>query len=72
MRFLSTTEQNYIQEISNQLTALHKKTFYEIPIIGWDICLTCDGPYVFEGNLGCDIEEYNYDEYIKYMKLIYG
>ena len=20
----------------------------------------------------CDIEEYNYDEYIKYMKLIYG
>jgi hypothetical protein len=69
--FLSTIEQMYIKEISQQLLVLHKNDFYEIPIIGWDVCLTCNGPYVFEGNLGCDIEEYNYDEYIEIMKLIY-
>jgi len=69
--FLSNMEQLYIQEISEKLLLLHKKSFHEIPIIGWDVCLTCNGPYVFEGNLGCGIHEYYYDEYIEIMNLIY-
>lgn len=69
--FLSNIEQQYIKEISNKLLVLHNTQFKEIPIIGWDACLTCNGPYVFEGNIGCDIEDYNYDEYMKIMKLIY-
>jgi hypothetical protein len=64
-------EQSYINTISQKLLLLHENKFKEIPIIGWDICLTCNGAYVFEGNIGCDIENYNYDEYMKYMNLIY-
>lgn len=69
--FLSVVEQRYIHEISNQLLTLHKNKFVKIPLIGWDICLTCNGSYVFEGNLGADIEEYNYDEYMDVMNQIY-
>jgi hypothetical protein len=70
--FLSNIEQMYIKEISQKLLLLHKNSFHEIPIIGWDICLTCNGPYVFEGNLGSGINENKYNEYIEFMNIIYN
>ena len=69
--FLSQRENDYIREICRQLLDLHRKEFGVVPLIGWDVCLTCDGPYVFEGNLGADIEPYNYKEYMKMVHEIY-
>jgi len=70
--FLSISEQNELTYISNKLVELHKQQFKKIALIGWDVCLTCIGAYVFEGNVGADIEEYNYDEYINIMNKIYN
>ena len=69
--FLSVIEQQYIKDIGDKLINLHNNVFSKIPVIGWDICLTCDGPYVFEGNLGASINEYKYNEYIDTMTNIY-
>jgi hypothetical protein len=70
--FLSTVEQSYISDICNKLNKLHFNEFSNAPLIGWDVCLTCKGPYVFEGNLGADIEKYNYEEYMKFMEKMYS
>ena len=69
--FLTDLENLYIQEICDQLIQLHRKEFRVVPLIGWDVCLTCNGPYVFEGNLGADIEPYNYKEYMKMIDDLY-
>jgi hypothetical protein len=69
--FLSRRENEYIHQVCRQLVELHRKEFGVVPLIGWDVCLTCDGPYVFEGNLGADIEPYNYKEYMTMVHEIY-
>ena len=69
--FLTRRENEYIGEICRKLIELHRKEFGVVPLIGWDVCLTCDGPYVFEGNLGADIEPYNYKEYMNMVNEIY-
>lgn len=67
--FLSLSEQNQINDISLRLAYVHSNNLKDIPHIGWDVCLTCDGPYVFEGNLGACVDE---DDgiYEKYLKVI--
>ena len=47
---MSLREQGMLNNIENKLKFIHKKDFNIIPFIGWDICLTNDGPYLFEGN----------------------
>ena len=69
--FLSNDETKQIDSINKQLLNLHTSQFTDIPLIGWDVCLTCNGPYVFEGNLGSEIDYY-YDDYIKIMENIYS
>lgn len=70
--FLSEIENDQIKYITNELIALHKKKFNTIPLIGWDVCLTCNGPYVFEGNLGSAIPDEKKKEYMKLIKKIYS
>jgi glutathione synthase/RimK-type ligase-like ATP-grasp enzyme len=64
---LSESEQTFIETITTQLVELHKKSFEKVPLIGWDVCLTCNGPYVFEGNLGASIGKKRYKEYLHRM-----
>jgi glutathione synthase/RimK-type ligase-like ATP-grasp enzyme len=66
--FLSKEEQQHITTVCNSLKELHKNEFDIIPFIGWDVCLTCNGPYVFEGNLGAGIS--NPDIYAKYISIL--
>ena len=72
--FLCKEEQQQIIMICNSLKELHKKEFDIIPFIGWDVCLTCDGTYVFEGNLGAAmiINQEVYAKYISIMTDIYN
>ena len=72
--FLCKEEQHYIITICNSLKELHKKEFDIIPFIGWDVCLTCNGPYVFEGNLGASmtITQDVYAKYVSIMSNIYS
>jgi len=70
--FLSDIEQNYIDEIIQKLVPLHEIEFHAIPFIGWDVCLTCNGPYVFEGNLGSAIPDEKMDEYMKMINKLYS
>lgn len=68
---LSTEENAMIQEITSQLCQLHRHQFHILPIIGWDVCLTLDGPYVFEGNVGATIPDHMYDAYMEFMRRVY-
>jgi glutathione synthase/RimK-type ligase-like ATP-grasp enzyme len=67
--FLSKEEQQQIITICNSLKELHKKEFDIIPFIGWDVCLTCNGPYVFEGNIGASMT-ITPDVYAKYVSIM--
>lgn len=49
--FLSSEENRMIDIISEKLLKLHKGQFDFVPYIGWDVILSCDGPYVLEGNV---------------------
>ena len=69
--FLTDTENMYIHDITRQLFLLHKNRFKNVPFIGWDVCLTCKGPYVFEGNLGGSVE-WNHEKYINIMEQVYN
>jgi hypothetical protein len=70
--FLSHSENIYIKDISDKLINLHTNKFKDIPFIGWDVCLTCNGPYVFEGNLGAGVNDNLYNEYITLMNKVYS
>lgn len=72
--FLSEEEQEQIIIISDKLKKLHIKELNIIPFIGWDVCLTCNGPYVFEGNLGASMTSNKliYQKYISIMTEIYN
>jgi glutathione synthase/RimK-type ligase-like ATP-grasp enzyme len=67
--FLSKEEQQYIITICDSLKKLHKKEFDILPFIGWDVCLTCNGPYVFEGNLGSAMKR-DMNMYTKYISIL--
>ena len=68
--FLDQSEQIEIDNISLRLANVHSQNLKDIPHIGWDVCLTCDGAYVFEGNLGAYMED-NYKEYLKIITKFY-
>lgn len=60
----SAIEQQQLLSISKILVKLHKIDFSGFPFIGWDVCLTHNGPYLYEINL---ISEVRYSkEYINY------
>jgi len=70
--FLSEQENRFILKSCVQLLELHEKEFKTVPFIGWDVCLTCDGPYVFEGNLGASMGPSDYyPEYKQIMAELY-
>jgi hypothetical protein len=54
--FLSSKEILFLNEINTKLLKLHKKMFSIVPFIGWDIILTCDGPFALEGNIGAGMK----------------
>ena len=70
--FLSIVEQRYIKNACNSLVKLHKDEFDVIPLIGWDVCLTCNGPYYFEGNIGAAIAEEIYPKYLRFIDDLYN
>ena len=70
--FLSIVEQRYIKQACNSLVKLHKDDFDVIPLIGWDVCLTCNGPYYFEGNIGAAITEEIYPKYLRFIDDLYN
>lgn len=47
----SAIEQHQLSSITKTLIKLHKKDFEFFPFIGWDVCLTNNGPYLYEINL---------------------
>ncbi len=65
---LTINEQMYIDQITYKLLKLHKK--FEFPTMAWDICLTCNGAYVFEGAYGPGPGFVNKD-YVDFMKDAY-
>ena len=70
---LSYSEQSDLFAISEKLLALHEQEFVKVPLLGWDVCLTDKGPYVFEGNLGGEISEIgDYPKFTKMMDEIYA
>ena len=48
---LSEEENTFIRDVSSKLCNLHETELNIIPILAWDIILTCDDAYVFEGNM---------------------
>lgn len=48
---LSIKENEYIRNLTVKLRKLHEDEFDIIPIMSWDMILTCDDAYVFEGNM---------------------
>ena len=50
-KYLSGKENNFIRDVSFKLSSLHESELHIIPILAWDIILTCDDAYVFEGNM---------------------
>ena len=48
---LSPTETQYLKVLTPKLCTLHEKELYIIPIIAWDLILTCNDAYVLEGNM---------------------
>ena len=69
--FLSPEEQRHVRDISKRLVALHQERFLDAACIGWDVMLTCSGPYVLEGNMGAGVKPYQYESYIESMKEAY-
>jgi len=69
--FFSTEEQKQVRDIAKRLVALHQEQFLDSTCIGWDVILTCSGPFVLEGNLGAGVKEYKYESYIESMKEAY-
>ena len=69
--FLSYEERIQVNSIQKKLITLHRNEFDIVPFIGWDVILTCDGAYVFEGNLGCSIHPSMYDIYIHELTEMY-
>lgn len=47
----SAIEKQQLLSISKKLINLHKKDFSVFPFVGWDVCLTKNGPFLFEANL---------------------
>jgi hypothetical protein len=72
--FLSEPEQNQVYAISLRLATVHAGALKDLPHLGWDVCLTCDGPCVFEGNLSATTNEGDgmYETYMKTMKEFYS
>lgn len=69
--FLTDTENDQLSFISKRLIFLHNKELSIIPFIGWDVSLSCNGPYVFEGNLGASINKERYAEYSRHIWNLY-
>lgn len=71
--FLTYKEQHLLMNISERLIHLHYSEFKIIPFIGWDVILSCDGPYLLEGNVGATMKNTNeyYKKYVEHMKRIY-
>ena len=74
--FLSVDENKMIDYISEKLLNLHKKEFEFVPYIGWDVILSCDGPFVLEGNVapalfGVRRSKFTYDMISIYNKMNY-
>jgi hypothetical protein len=58
---LSRKENKYIRDLTIKLRKLHEEEFDIIPIMSWDMILTCDDAYVFEGNM-CPTKTRSKDE----------
>ena len=70
--FLNNNEIKYLENISKKLLKLHKNTFSICPFIGFDLTLSCEGPVVFEGNLGGCIPKNLYKEYYTILWHLYS
>ena len=70
--FLSVVEQRNINKACKSFVKLHKIEFDVIPLIGCDVCLTCNGPYYFEGNIGAAITEEIYPKYMSFINELYN
>lgn len=65
-----------IDYISEKLLNLHKKEFDFVPYIGWDVILSCNGPFVLEGNVapalfGVKLSKFTNDMISIYKKMNY-
>ena len=60
-----------VKNISDKLLDLHKNEFSFVPYIGWDVILSCDGPYVLEGNIATALYGVNRIDFAKDMISIY-
>tara|TARA_X000000950_G_scaffold286450_1_gene395405 strand:+ start:381 stop:1295 length:915 start_codon:yes stop_codon:yes gene_type:complete len=69
--FLSKEENDLISYICEKLKAVHEKKYYFVPYIGWDLILSCNGPYILEGNVGTAMYGVDRDEFNKEMIGIY-
>ena len=67
---LTKEEKASLKDIADKLKLVHKRELMSIYNIGWDIILTCDGPYVLEGNmcsgLGSAFSRYTLNKYLNY------
>ena len=68
---LSSKENIMVKNISDKLLDLHKNEFSFVPYIGWDVILSCDGPYVLEGNIATALYGVNRIDFAKDMISIY-
>lgn len=55
---LSDTEKNMLEQVFGKLFRLHVAKFSKVPFVGFDVMLTCQGPFVLEGNLGGSVPEH--------------
>ena len=74
--FLTLRENHMIDYISEKLLNLHKKEFDFVPYIGWDVILSCNGPFVLEGNVapalfGVKLSKFTNDMISIYKKMNY-
>tara|TARA_B110000483_G_C18064739_1_gene491713 strand:- start:56 stop:997 length:942 start_codon:yes stop_codon:yes gene_type:complete len=58
---LTVKENDFIGDLTPKLRKLHEEEFHIIPIMSWDMILTCDDAYVFEGNM-CPTKTKSKDE----------
>ena len=68
--FLCKDENDQIDYITKKMIEIHQKDFLLVPFIGWDISLTCNGPYVFEGNICPGLKSSNSNAYLTCFSVI--